>query len=419
MKASHRYACALGALTLVLNSAARADDMDRDRDRDRRNGPSAFVDCGAGDTIARALSRGDERKSLVIRIQGSCSENILVSRGDVTLLAAAPGATVSGPDPTVDTIRVTGSRVTIDGLTVTGGRNGVAGDGAAGLAVRNAAVQATGRSGVIFIQGTSGLVDSSTVTGNPRDGVAIDSATGVVVNSQISQNGRMGVGVFNSGSGRIGIDSANNAGGNTISANAVNGVHIVFGSAAVVGMNQITANGTGATGGSGINITSASADIVGGNTVSGNNGTGINLRSSSAVIGDANFAPITTVNTVTGNGTAAAQGGVSGFLGSSMSIRDAVITGNFGFGLIATTRSSIQIQSTTIQNNLPVGASTGDGIRVVLGSALFAQTPNGVVTGNAGFGLLCIDAESSVVNTLFLGIGSNGLGIVSPGCTGF
>jgi len=418
MKASHRYACALGALTLVLNSAARADDMDRDRDRDRRNGPSAFVDCGAGDTIARALSRGDERKSLVISIQGSCSENILVSRSDVTLLAAAPGATVIGPDPTVDTIRVTGSRVTIDGLTVTGGRNGVAGDGAAGLAVRNAAVQSTGRSGVIFIQGTSGLVDSSTVTGNPRDGVAIDSATGVVVNSQISQNGRMGVGVFNSGSGRIGIDSANNAGGNTISANAVNGVHIVFGSAAVVGMNQIMGNGVGAAGGTGINVVSASADIVGGNTVSGNNGTGINLRSSSALIGDANFG-LTTVNTVSGNGTAASQGGVSGFLGSSMSIRDAVITGNFGFGLIATTRSSIQIQSTTIQNNLPVGASTGDGIRVVLGSALFAQTPNGVVTGNAGFGLLCTDAESSVVNTLFLGIGPNGLGIVSPGCTGF
>jgi hypothetical protein len=43
----------------------------------------------------------------------------------------------------------------------------------------------------------------------------------------------------------------------------------------------------------------------------------------------------------------------------------------------------------------------------------------GTVTGNAGFGLQCTDPESSVVNTASLGIGANGLGGVSPGCTGF
>jgi parallel beta-helix repeat protein len=256
------------------------------------------------------------------------------------------------------------------------------------------------------------------VTGNPRDGVAIDSATGVVVNSQVSQNGRMGVGVFNSGSGRIGIDSANNAGGNVISANAVNGVHIVFGSSAVVATNRIMGNGTGNPTGAGINLTSASADIAGGNTISGNTGTGINLRASSAVIGDPNFAPITTVNTVTGNGNPQAQGGISGFLGSSISIRDAVITGNAIAGIVLTTRSSLQIASTTIQNNLATLPGTGDGIRVTLGSALLAQTPNGSITGNAGFGVACTDGESSVVNTVFLGIGPNASGTVS-GCTGF
>jgi len=416
MIARHRIACALGALTFVLNSAF-ADDLDRDRDRERSRGPNAFVDCGAGDTIAKALARGDERKTQVIRIQGTCSENLLVSRSDVTLLAAAPGATVSGPDPASDVIRVTGSRVTIDGLTVTGGRNGITGDGAAGLTVRNATVQSTGRTGVVFAQGSSGLLDSSMVAGNPRDGVAIDAASGVVINSRIAQNGRMGVGVFNGGTARIGVDSAANPGGNVITANTVNGIHIVFGATAVVAMNEITANGNPV--GSGINLSSASGNIVGGNNIANNNGAGINLRSSSVNIGDPNFGISTTVNTVTGNGNATSQGGVSAFLGSSMSIRDMIITGNRPFGLILTTRSSVQIAATTIQNNLAIGPGTGDGIRLILGSALTAQAPIGTVTGNAGFGLQCTDGESSVVSTGNLGIGPNGLGGVAPGCTGF
>src|SRR5207245_9146198 len=151
--------------------------------------------------------------------------------------------------------------------------------------------------------------------------------------------------------------------------------------------------------------------------VSGKPVTGINLRSSSAVNVDHNYG-LTTVNTVTGNGNPASQGGISGFLGSSMSIRDAVISGNAVAGLILTTRSTVQIASSTIQNNLATLPGNGDGIRIVLGSALFAQAPNGTVTGNAGLGLLCTDAESSVINIPLLGIGSNTAGPVS-GCTGF
>jgi len=52
-----------------------------------------------------------------------------------------------------------------------------------------------------------------------------------------------------------------------------------------------------------------------------------------------------------------------------------------GAGVIASTRTSIQMQSTTIQNNVAAGPGTGDGIRILLGSALFAQAPAGTVTG--------------------------------------
>jgi len=407
MKARHPFVLAIAALALVaFQSGARAEPT-----------KTVAVDCSAGETIAKALTLGDERKPLLVQISGTCSEHLLIDRNDVTLAAGIPSATVSGPDPAIDVIKVNASRVTIDGITVTGGRNGITGNSAPGLIVRNATVQGTGRNGITYAHGASGVVDGCTVVNNARDGVAVDSASATVINSEVSHSGRMGIGVFNGGSARIGIDNFNVGAGNVISANTVNGVHIVFGSTALIAMNQITGNGTGNPTGSGINLTSASADIVGGNMVSGNAGTGINLRSSSAVIGDQNFG-LTTVNTVTGNGNPASQGGISGFLGSSMSIRDAVISGNAVAGLILTTRSTVQIASTTIQNNLATLPGNGDGIRIVLGSALFAQAPNGTVTGNAGFGLLCTDAESSVINIPLLGIGSNTAGPVS-GCTGF
>jgi hypothetical protein len=342
----------------------------------------------------------------------------------VTLLAAAPGATVSGSDPATDVIRVSAARVTIDGLTVTGGRNGITGLGAAGLVVRNATVQSTGRTGVAFTQGSSGLLDASVISSNPRDGVAIDSSQGTVVNSQVTLNGRMGVGVFSGGTGRIGIDNANNPGGNVISANVSNGIHIVFGSTALIAMNQIMGNGTSAAPGNirnGINVASSTADIIGGNTISGHAGTGINLARGTAIVGDTTFG-VTSVNTISANGSAATPGGVSLFLDSSMSIRDAVITGNAGFGLILSLRSSVQVTSTTtIQNTVPAGLNGGDAIRLVFGSALIAGLPAGTISGNAGWGLNCTDGESSVINTGSLGIipGGNLLGSVSPACTGF
>src|SRR6266702_412108 len=364
MKARHATAWAVAALALVaMNSAARAADPLK----------TVVVDCAAGETIAKALTLGDERKPLLVQIVGTCSEHVLIDRNDVTLAAGASGATVSGPDPATDVIKVTARRVTIDGITVTGGRNGITGNSAPGLIVRNAAVQGTGRNGITYAHGASGVVN------------------------------------------------ANNAAGNVISANASNGIHIVFGSGALIAMNQITGNGTSADPAAlkiGINLASASADIIGGNTISGNVGTGVNLVRSSAIFGDALFG-ITTVNTISGNGSPASPGGVFAFLGSSVTIRDAIITGNMGTGVTLSLNSSSQIASTTIRNNLAIGPGTGDGIRLVFGSSLFATAPTGSITGNAGFGLTCSDGESSVINTALLGIGGNALGGVAASCTGF
>ena len=413
----YAFACVIASFSLAAFHVAARADSDRDRERDRSKDRTVTVDCASGDTITKALTRGDDRKSLTILVSGACSENIVINRSDVKLAAGTPDATVIGSDATLDVSRVTGSRVTIDGITITGGRNGITADSAAGLIVQNALVQATGRNGITYAHGASGIVDTVTVAGNARDGIAVDAASATVINSLVTQNTRHGVGVFTNGSARIGVDNANNPAGNVISANGNAGVHIVFGSTALVAMNQITGNGTSSDPTAiriGINVVSASADIIGGNTISGNTGTGVNLSRSSAVFGDSIFG-FTTVNTVSGNGSATSQGGVVGFLSSSMTIRDAVISGNNGTGVLLSLNSSAQIASTTIQNNLAVIPGTGNGVHLQLGSTLLAQTPTGSVTGNAGFGLLCSDNESSAIG--ILGIGANGLGGAS--CTTF
>ena len=389
----------VGFFVLAASSTALAQEKPR----------VVNVDCTQGETIARALTRGNESGPLLVLIRGTCNESVLIDRSDVTLRGESGfGGGIAGPDPVVSTVIITASRVAIEGLTVTGGRNGIEAVGAAGLAVRNATVQNTGRTGIVFISGASGLVDGCTIQFNPREGVTIAGAQGIVVNSVVSEN-RGGVVVIDGGSARIGFDNLLNSGGNTIRQNAANGISVAGGSSASIAMNQISGNGTNPAepGRSGVSVIESVARIAGGNTISDNAAQGVATRSASVVIGDPAFG-FPTVNTITGNG-----GGVSGFLGTSMVIRDAVISGNDGFGLVLSLRSNAQLFASTIEN------SRGDGIRVTLGSALFVSPPNTSVSGSAGWGLQCTDGESSVANTQLLTFSGNNVGGVSPGCTGF
>jgi parallel beta-helix repeat protein len=189
---------AIMCLVLAAGRPAAADERIK----------SVRVDCAAGETIAKALARGEERKPMLIVVTGTCNESVTFDRSDVTLQGdSVAGGGVSGPDPDVDTILVTGGRVTVDGLTVTGGHNGIHASGAAGLNVRNSTIQSSGRNGISFTFGANGVVDGCTIQLNPRDGIAIEAAQATVVNSSLSQNARHGVLVSNGGSARIGVDN--------------------------------------------------------------------------------------------------------------------------------------------------------------------------------------------------------------------
>ncbi|HTO47425.1 MAG TPA: right-handed parallel beta-helix repeat-containing protein [Burkholderiales bacterium] len=409
---------ALGAVALsaVVPGTARA-------------APDAVkVECAAGQTIAQALRRGEKHRPLTVVISGTCNEHVTVDRSDVTLAADAPGATLRGPDPNTDTITVTGDRVSVLGLTVTGGRAGIAGVAGRNLLIKACIVEATGRDGITIAQGGNGTVDGCTVRNNARNGIAVTSASAAIINSTVTANGNVGIGFTDGASGRIGVTDPNAPGapaaaGNTITNNANNGIQIYLGSSAFIAANIISGNGTNpALGRNGIFLSNSTASVVGLNSITGNAGGGIFAQSSTVIIGDPGLG-LGTANTISGNGTGVASAGVTAFLGSSIRVRDAVISGNNGFGVFINLHSALQlVGNTTIQNSTGL-AGSGDGIRLSLGSALLidnAALATTAVTGNAGWGMYCTDNESSYFPFQPLpGFAPNVLGGVNTNCTAF
>lgn len=370
-------------------------------------GTTVTVDCAKGDTLAKALGQGNAGKPLLLLVRGTCSESVRIERDDVTLRPDAGfAAVISGPDPAIDTLTVTGARATLDGLEIMGGRDGISGLGAASLTVRNAEVRSAARSG-IYLSGSSGMIDGASVALNGRDGVAVEGGQATIINSTISRNARNGI-VAGVGSGlRIGLDNVNQEAGNTISGNGTIGIVIVAGGSALIAMNRITGNSA-----VGVSINNGAADLLGGNMISDNLGGGINLRMGSAVIGNPALG-LTTVNTLERNG---GNGGISAFLGSSIAVRDAVIRDNSGAGIVLSTRSNLQLSSSTIQGNRTAGNNQGDGVRLLLGSTLLvtpvAGAPFPIISGNEGWGVQCFDS-ASIVLASGASIFGNALGDVS------
>jgi len=358
-------------------------------------GGTATVDCGAGHTVSQALATGATQ----INISGTCTESLNVDRDGVTL-HGEPGATIRGPDADVNTINVRGNRVTIDGLTVTGGRNGITGLGAANLSVRNCNAQSTGRTGIAYVNGSSGTVDGCMVQSNARDGIAVDGAQVTITNSTVTNNVRNGVLIVNGSTARVGLTDRNVAAGNAITQNGATGVTVAQGSQSTIAMNTITDNGTNPNfPRQGVSVSLSAASISGGNTISRNAGQGVFAGTGATVLlGDLGPGLTTTVNTISSNGNSANPGGVFVFLGSTMVVRDALIEQNNGPGLAYSTRSTGQLISSTIRNNLNIGTNTGDGIRLILGSALLPATPATTISGNAGFGVQCQGNQSIAVN---------------------
>jgi len=441
------------------------------------------VNCNKGETITHALKECDG-KPITIQVKGTCNENVTIDRDDVTLIAHPSGGAINGVEPIDATIIIMGDRTVIDGLTVTGGgagirvrgnnnmirnctvqnvgwngipfpdgngtvdnckilnsgMNGVSIGGGGSATVTNSTIQNSGYHGVnisgggratvtkstissntlrgiLVYQGGNGYIDNCTIQNNGDDGILIEAANATVIKSTISSNGSAGIIVSRGGSAKIGMNGGGANDGNTINNNQGSGIFISSGGSAYIRGNTIDGNGTGPNvihGRSGILVAGATATLFGGNIITNNKHNGIQAVSSSVFIGVEGFVPIE--NVISGND----NGGIVGFLGSSLDIRYATINGNNGNGVTLDLRSTAMMIGDTISNN------TGNGILLSRGGGLSLQNPVVTVTGNTSFGLQCNDAESSFSGNIN-GISGNypthpdypTEGQVSSTCTGF
>lgn len=385
---------------------------------------SFTVDCSRGQTISSALEQGDSRKPMVLTIRGTCNENVLIGRDDVTLQGdPKTGAMVNGPSSTLPTISVNAARVVIDRLTVTGGGQGIQVQGLWSMAITNCQIQNTALSGIYLRFGHARIVNN-TIQNAGRNGVELTEGSAALLDNNLIQYNTI-AGVQAQGNSTV------NARGNTISANGSNGVALTLGSQGSLNGNTITVNGTDPTiRGNGILVVGGSQATISGNTISGNGtvsaeqSSGVRVSGSNAQIAGGNvitnngragvLAELSVVtvlnNTITGN----SDSGVIGFLGSTLNIGGGTISANSGDGVQLIANSTAQIvPGTTIQFNLR------HGIELTASSKLWLSTGAPItVGGNAWYGLWCNDTESSVNDTSGLVFSpTNGVG--GRACTGY
>lgn len=227
------------------------------------------VNCNKGESVQRALD--NLTGPATIDVKGTCSENVVIMKDDVSL----QGGNYVALDPARDTILVQGARrVAITSVTVTGGKNGVAAYQGGSLTLENSIIKTNAEKGVVAVYGSSVTVNSCTIQGNTLQGVLVnDNSALVLTNSTITGNLAAGVLVQRASSARIGLSITGVSGPNVITNNGGPGVNVSRSAYALIDGNTITGNS-----GSGIGIEGASATVTN-NTIGGNKKKGITVSS--------------------------------------------------------------------------------------------------------------------------------------------
>jgi hypothetical protein len=311
------------------------------------------VDCDRGHTIAHALGAADERKPLVVQIQGTCTENVLVTRNDVTL--QGPAALVAA-DVTLPVVTLDGAqRVVLEALVLSGGVDGVRGLRGATYELLRCTVTGNSRFGVLAAYSASAVVDECTVSGNgpttpsqPAGGglIAANGAQLVLTNSTVANNRGAGVTGTRSSFLRVGQD---------------------FGGSSVPGPVTVSGNQ-----GNGVTVSDGSSGIVIAALVAGNGGHGIAV-----------------------SGTSHAQIGV----GSSGAVAPNTIRDNASHGVTVYQGSRAQIHGNLFDNSAhtPAGRIQSTGVRVeaaaatITGNTIQFQGRYGIEVSNSGGARIGLD----------------------------
>jgi parallel beta helix pectate lyase-like protein len=387
------------------------------------------VNCGLGQKIGTALTL-PAGTPLIIQITGTCNENVVIRRDDVTL-QGNPTGTVHGVDPTLDTIHMDGTkRTSVINLEVTGGRNGVFGENDATFTVQGSSVHDNVQSGIVARAGSTVTVASGThadhnglaATADPYQGlhgvVVSENASLIMTNSFAVGNGGNGVTVTRSSSARIGRTPAHVVGPNTITGNGSkggSGVLVFDGSYALVDSSDVSSNL-----GTGINADLGSSVTVINNTVLSNQGVGVSVSNASGArigLDDRNLDPRLATTVCTPACTNAIRlntsDGVQVTNGSNANLRGNLIQQNGGDGVNIGRATGRLLGDNLIATNALSGVVISGSLFQGQGNFNFPTTRD-AVTGNGtahdpnnSWGILILNGgnarlEDIVVSTNFL-----------------
>ena len=180
---------------------------------------------GDGSTISSLMScvkSGD-----TLSVTGSCSDNVIITKGGITL--NGPGVTITAADPTMPVVEVIGSNTTINGFTISGGTVGVLAAEEAHINLLNNTIINTTKAGVIVRENSSahiGFHNFSDTTASPNTigpntglGIDVDSTSSAkIIGNTIT--GNTGDGIL------VRMGSQAEIAGNVIDSNSVNGVEV-------------------------------------------------------------------------------------------------------------------------------------------------------------------------------------------------
>ena len=248
-----KFSYLLVALVLFLPSLAAA--------------ASIPVNCNAGDTIQGALPKLKPGDTLLV--SGTCLENVEVfgetGQFDGITLDGQGTATISGPDPSVNTLQLTTVRnVTVKGLRITGGRDGLVISTGQRVGIENTTIEQVGRHGIQVQRGTAmAHIIDSVIQNNPQIGIVVNEAS----------YARIG---FRTPPG----SSEGDTGPNLIQGNGGEGIRIQRASMARIYVNTIRNNGQ-----NGVLVEKMSYVEIASNTIEGNAQNGILTRNSGVLLG--------------------------------------------------------------------------------------------------------------------------------------
>lgn len=319
------------------------------------------VDCGAGQSVNKALDGAGPTEPVTITIKGICNEAVFIGRDDVTLKANAPGDGIAAPAGASSALSLNGAqRVTLNQLTLTGGTWTLLASNGSGFYGDGLKISGATNTSVAIDLGTSGQLHNPTVD-NSNQGVNVSAGGSLSIDGgTVSNSATFGVST-DGGHLRLG-------GGLVISHSSSYGVFATHGGTVEAGDTTVETSGQ-----SGVLAYNGSAIHLFGNgvLVDHNSGQGVEANGSAAV-------QIQNGVRITNNALA----GVSASGDSSLQIGGATITGTNGQGVALSLGSTAEIDGTTITGN------SADGVYVADTSVVQFDGSN-TITGNGGWGVTC------------------------------